>query len=45
MTPKNVFDQQGYVILKDALSKQQCQELTDHMFKLHDEGKLEKDEQ
>ena len=45
MTPKNVFDQQGYVVLKDALPKQQCQELTDHMFKLYDEGKLEKDEQ
>lgn len=45
MTPKNVFNKQGYVVLQDALSKQQCQELTDHMFKLHNEGKTEKDEQ
>ena len=45
MTPKDAFNHQGYVILKDALSKQQCQELTDHMFKLHEEGKTEKDEQ
>ena len=45
MTPKNVFDQRGYVVLKDALTKHQCHELTNYMFKLYDEGKLEKDEQ
>lgn len=45
MNVKNAFDQNGYVVLRDALDKKQCQELTDHMFKLYDEGKLEKDPQ
>ena len=45
MTPKQVFEQNGYVVLKDALSKERCQELTDHMFSLYDNEKLEKDDQ
>jgi PKHD-type hydroxylase len=44
-TPKDYFDNFGYVILKDAMPKELCKQLTDHMFKLHDEGKLVKDEQ
>ncbi len=39
------FDQQGYVVLQDCLSKQQWRERTDHMFQLEEEGKLVKDEQ
>jgi predicted 2-oxoglutarate/Fe(II)-dependent dioxygenase YbiX len=42
---KEYFEKNGYVILQDALTKQQCKELTEHMFKLFDEGKLVKDEQ
>jgi len=45
MTPKHVFDEVGYVVLKDVFDRQRCQELTDHMFTLFKEGKLEKDEQ
>lgn len=39
------FDQKGYVVLKDVLPPQKCQELTEHMFRLHEEGKLVKDDQ
>lgn len=45
MTSNNIFDQQGYLVIKDVLSKQECQELSDHMFKLYNEGKTKKDEQ
>jgi len=39
------FDQNGYVVLSDALSKEECDKLTQHMFSLHDQGKLVKDDQ
>jgi PKHD-type hydroxylase len=39
------FEKNGYVVLKDALTKQQCKQLTKHMFDLHENGKLVKDEQ
>lgn len=39
------FNKNGYVILKDALTKEQGAELTSHMFKLFDQGKLVKDDQ
>lgn len=39
------FEKNGYVVLKDALSKEQCQALTKHMFDLLQQGKLEKDSQ
>lgn len=39
------FENNGYVVLKDALSKDQCKTLTEYMFKLFDEGKLVRDEQ
>lgn len=39
------FEKNGYVVLKDALTKQQCAELTKHMFDLLQQGKLVKDEQ
>lgn len=39
------FEKNGYVILKDALSKDECRKLTEHMFSLYNQGKTEKDEQ
>jgi predicted 2-oxoglutarate/Fe(II)-dependent dioxygenase YbiX len=39
------FEKNGYVVLKDAMSKEQCAQLTEHMFKLLAEGRLNKDEQ
>lgn len=39
------FEKNGYVVLKDALSKEQCGNLTDHMFQLYQQGKLVKDSQ
>lgn len=39
------FEKNGYVILNNALSKDQCQTLTKHMFDLYDQGKLVKDDQ
>lgn len=39
------FDKNGYVVLQNALSKDQCDNLVSYMFKLHNEGKLTKDEQ
>jgi len=45
MSTRDFFDQNGYVVLTGALSKQECDQLTQHMFNLHDEGKLVKDDQ
>jgi hypothetical protein len=42
---KNYFDKNGYVVLSDALSKKECKDLTNYMFTLYEEGKLEKDSQ
>lgn len=42
---KDYFNNNGYVILKNALTKEQCKELVDYMFYLYKEGRLEKDEQ
>lgn len=42
---KQYFDKNGYVVLKDALSKDQCNHLVKHMFTLHEQGKLVKDDQ
>ena len=39
------FEKNGYVVLKDALSKAQCEALTKHMFDLLEQGKLVKDDQ
>lgn len=39
------FEKNGYVVLKDALTKEQCDALTKHMFDLLQQGKLEKDSQ
>ena len=45
MSTREYFDQNGYVVLSGALSKQECDELTQHMFNLHKDGKLVKDDQ
>lgn len=42
---KKVFEKNKYVILSDVLTKKQCQELTNYMFSLYEQGKLEKDKQ
>lgn len=39
------FEKNGYVVLKDALNKQECAALVQHMFKLKEEGKLTNDDQ
>ena len=39
------FERNGYVVLKDVLPPQKCQELTEYMFELHNQGKLVNDEQ
>ena len=39
------FNKNGYVVLQDALSKEQCDALVKHMFDLHDAGALVKDDQ
>lgn len=39
------FEKNGYVVLKDALTKDQCDALTKHMFNLYEQGKLVKDNQ
>lgn len=39
------FEKNGYVVLKDALTKEQGAALTKHMFDLYDQGKLVKDDQ
>jgi hypothetical protein len=45
MDPINFFEKNGYVILVDALTKERCKELTEHMFNLQKSGKLFKDDQ
>lgn len=39
------FEKNGYVVLKDVFTKDQCRELTEHMFSLLKQGKLDNDEQ
>ncbi len=39
------FNKNGYVVLHNALTKEECDYLTKHMFNLFDQGKLIKDEQ
>lgn len=39
------FNKNNYVILKDALTKDQCNSLVKHMFTLYEQGKLVKDDQ
>lgn len=39
------FEKNSYVVLKDSLTLEQCDAYTQHMFSLHEQGKLENDEQ
>jgi predicted 2-oxoglutarate/Fe(II)-dependent dioxygenase YbiX len=39
------FEQNGYVVLQNVLPKEKCDELVQHMFNLHKEGKLVQDDQ
>ena len=39
------FEENGYVVLSDALSKEECKQLTQYMFDLHEKGELTKDDQ
>lgn len=44
-TAAQAFEKNRYIYLSQALPKEACQNLTDHMFKLSKEGKLTKDDQ
>lgn len=44
-TAKSYFEKQKYVYLSNVLSREECNKLTEHMFTLSKEGKLEKDPQ
>lgn len=39
------FEKNGYVVLQNALTTDQCEELTKYMFNLYENGQLEKDAQ
>lgn len=39
------FDSKKYIVMNNALPEEVCIQLTNYMFKLHDEGKLQKDTQ
>ena len=39
------FDKNSYVVLKDSLTLEQCDAYTQHMFNLHEQGKLVNDDQ
>lgn len=45
MNTIDYFEKNGYVVLTDVLTKQECAELTKHMFSLLEEGNLINDEQ
>lgn len=44
-TAADFFKESSYVVLNEVLSKELCQNLTEHMFKLYEDGKTTKDEQ
>jgi PKHD-type hydroxylase len=45
MSAKEYFDKNGFTILSNVLTKEQCDELVKHMFDLYKQGRLVKDEQ
>ena len=45
MTAQQAFEQKRYIYLSQAVTKDDCEKLTQHMFNLSKEGKLVKDEQ
>jgi predicted 2-oxoglutarate/Fe(II)-dependent dioxygenase YbiX len=44
-TTRRYFEENGYVVLSGALSKEKCNLLTERMFSLVEQGKTQKDEQ
>lgn len=42
---KTYFEKNGYVVLENALDKEECNSLVEYMFYLKEQGKLTKDEQ
>ena len=45
MTAAQAFEKNRYIYLSGAVPREECERLTQHMFKLKEEGKLTKDEQ
>ena len=45
MTAAQAFEKHRYIYLSGAVPRDECERLTQHMFKLKEEGKLTKDEQ
>jgi predicted 2-oxoglutarate/Fe(II)-dependent dioxygenase YbiX len=45
MTPSQYFEKNRYVYLSNVVSRQTCEDLTNYMFRLFDEGKLTRDPQ
>ena len=45
MNSAEYFDTNGYAVMSGVLNEQQCEQLTNHMFNLYDQGKLIKDPQ
>lgn len=45
MNPKEYFENKRYVYLSSVISKEDCAKITEHMWKLKEEGKLEQDPQ
>jgi len=45
ITTADFFENNGYVVIKNIVTKEQCVRLTNYMFSLYDRGKLFKDNQ
>ena len=45
MNSAETFEKNGYVVLSDVLKNEECKLLVNHMFNLHEQGKLTKDPQ
>lgn len=45
MDVKEYFEENGYVVLSDVIDQPKCGQLTNHIFYLHNQGKLKKDDQ
>ena len=45
MSTRQYFEENGYVVLTGALPQEELQRLTQHMFDLHKQGKMVKDDQ
>jgi len=45
MTSAEAFKKQGYIVISDVITEEEGKRLTEHMFKLHADGKTTKDPQ